>query len=248
MSDKLNKSQLRSLGELRAANANMNEQYKRINEVLDYRKQEVQMTMQQLYAQVEDFRANQHTELRREIEVAYDMAIRQAELEWLMVPWWKKLLGATVAMKFADRADVFLKNIKVRVNLAHVIVEKEMQERMKEEADKKTAEEVAATRKANPVLAEVADGMNPANAEKPEVKDGYGRPVDPQIKELKDQIAEKFKKSAEETAQAIREIDNNLLAQQKEVDGEPYNTVTDPLETVMDHSPQGPAYMMGDIK
>ena len=135
-----------SLGELKRANASLNEQYLKVNEILDYRKQEVQVLMQQLYTQVEDFRLNMHTELRREIEVAWDLSVRTLELERNGISWWRRIFSTfTINVSHVrERAELILDQLREKTSIEHKRAEKEMNDRIAEDNKRAAIKEQAA--------------------------------------------------------------------------------------------------------
>lgn len=72
-----------SLLELKRINARVNETHQQLSQIIDARKGELRAAQEQLYVQIESFRVEQQHEIRNEIGVAVDFAIKA-------LPWWKR--------------------------------------------------------------------------------------------------------------------------------------------------------------
>lgn len=148
----------KSLGEIKAMHAQQLDFGRRMDQVIDYRKKELEATQQQLYTMVEDFRLNQHTELRREVEVSYDLAMRFCELEHKSRPWWERLLGMsdTSVERVKILASTFYGILTGDTKSAHSRVEAEAEARFAEERAKAEREAAEAAKAKEAALANVA--------------------------------------------------------------------------------------------
>lgn len=72
-----------SLNELRKISSRQNETHKQLNAIIDQRNAELRAAQQQLYVQIESFRTEQQHEIRNEIGVAVDFALKA-------LPWWRR--------------------------------------------------------------------------------------------------------------------------------------------------------------
>lgn len=72
-----------SLNELRRISARQNETHNQLNAIIDQRKGELRAAQEQLYVQIESFRTEQQHEIRNEIGVAVDFALKA-------LPWWRR--------------------------------------------------------------------------------------------------------------------------------------------------------------
>lgn len=121
-----------SLASIKAMHARQMEIGRNIENVIDYRKKELEATQQLLYTQIEDFRLNQHTELRREVEVSWDIALR-------MLPWWKRWNLAGVSTFAKQVAET----IKEQTIHAHRRAEQDAADKLAAERNQQIAEEEA---------------------------------------------------------------------------------------------------------
>lgn len=156
----------RTLAEVKAMHSKQMAMGERIDQIADYRLQELQKATQQLYVETENFRMNQHAELRREIEVSWDIALR-------MVPWWKRWdLG-----RLSVLARQVAETIKEQTIAAYRAAQRDAENRLAAERNEQLAMAEAAKEQAELEGKKEAIGQKPMTQE-----EAYGLAESPALR------------------------------------------------------------------
>jgi hypothetical protein len=133
----------------------------------------LQKATQQLYVESENFRLNQHAEIRREIEVSWDIALR-------MVPWWKRWNLDRIAVLARQVAET----IKEQTIGAYQVAKKDAEDRLAAERNEQIAMAEEAKRQQEMEAKKEAIGQKPMTqeeaygiAESPALRPGQQVPV-----------------------------------------------------------------------